>query len=349
MTPLANRRRPSTRSLTLALLLAALLLAVACGGSDDGDAADADEGGGSGGSGSGEAAAGDWPVTIETPNGPVTIEEQPERIVVLEWVYVEELLALGVTPVGVADTEGYRDWVNTDVDLPDDVEDVGTRQEPSIERIAALEPDLILTDQNRSAANYDALSERAPTISFEPAFTAQEPGGQWETMEQNVRDLGRLTGRTEQAEQVLADLGTAIDDAAAQVEQAGLDTNRFLLALAGDQNGQPGFRVHTDNALMVDALTRIGLENAWDAPPAEWGFSEANIEALSEVGGDLQFLYVAEAGADPVADLEGNDLWRNLAWVQAGNVHGLGSDLWLYGGPLSVETLITRVTEALQQ
>lgn len=349
MTPLAHRR-PTTRTTALWLLPAVLALAVAaCGGSDDSDA-DAGSAGGDGGAGAGEGSGGgDWPVVIDTPNGPVTVEERPERIVALEWVYVEDLLALGITPVGVADVEGYREWVGIESPLPDDVEDVGTRQEPSIERIAALEPDLILTDQNRSTANDDALSERAPTISFEPAFTSQEPGGQWDVMERTLRDLALATGRTEQAEQVLDDLDAAVEEAAGRVEQAGLETNRFLLALGGDQNGQPGFRISTDNALMVDALTRIGLENAWDAPPAEWGFTEANVEAISEVEGDLHFFYVAQPEEDVVADLEGNDLWRNLAFVRAGNVHDIGADTWLYGGPLSVETLLTRVTDALRR
>jgi ferric hydroxamate transport system substrate-binding protein len=337
LTPTSRRR---TRLPATALVLATLLAAVACGGSDD-EASGA-------GSGSGTGRDGEWPVTVETPNGPVTIEEPPERIVALEWVYVEDLLALGVTPVGVADVEGYRDWVDVDAALPDDVTDVGTRQEPSIERIAMLEPDLIVTDTHRAAASYDELSERAPTIAFEPAFTSREEGGQWEVMERTLRDLGRATGRAGEAETVLDELGTTVDDAAAQVAEAQLDTNRFVLGLAGDQNGQPGFRMSTDNALMVDALTRIGLENAWDAPPAEWGFTEATVEAVSEVDGDLHFLYVAQAEDDVVDDLAGNDLWEGLEFVQAGHVYDMGPDLWLYGGPLSVESLLERVVEALR-
>ncbi len=45
-------------------------------------------------------------ITIEDVYGEQTIEGTPKRVVVLEWVYAEDLLALGVQPVGMADIEG---------------------------------------------------------------------------------------------------------------------------------------------------------------------------------------------------------------------------------------------------
>lgn len=50
----------------------------------------------------------------------------PNRIVALEWLPVELLLALGIVPYGVADTINYRLWVS-EPPLPDSVIDVGLR------------------------------------------------------------------------------------------------------------------------------------------------------------------------------------------------------------------------------
>ncbi|MGB3760615.1 MAG: ABC transporter substrate-binding protein, partial [Rivularia sp. (in: cyanobacteria)] len=66
----------------------------------------------------------------------------PSRVVALGWVYVEDLLALGIQPVGVADIEGYQKFVNIQPQLAASVVDVGTRAEPNLEAIAQLEPDL---------------------------------------------------------------------------------------------------------------------------------------------------------------------------------------------------------------
>lgn len=56
----------------------------------------------------------------------------PQRVVALEWLPAELLLALGVTPYGVADIPNYRLWVNEPA-LPASVIDVGLRTEPNLE------------------------------------------------------------------------------------------------------------------------------------------------------------------------------------------------------------------------
>lgn len=60
----------------------------------------------------------------------------PHRIVALEWLPVELMMALGVTPYGVADIPNYTLWVN-EPKLPDSVIDIGLRTEPNLE----LHPD----------------------------------------------------------------------------------------------------------------------------------------------------------------------------------------------------------------
>ena len=47
----------------------------------------------------------------------------PHRIVALEWLPVELMMALGVTPYGVADIPNYNLWVN-EPKLPDSVIDI---------------------------------------------------------------------------------------------------------------------------------------------------------------------------------------------------------------------------------
>ncbi|HEY9120606.1 MAG TPA: iron-siderophore ABC transporter substrate-binding protein, partial [Marinobacter sp.] len=40
--------------------------------------------------------------------GSVSLEDTPKRIVTLNWAATEALLLLGVTPVGMADRDGYK-------------------------------------------------------------------------------------------------------------------------------------------------------------------------------------------------------------------------------------------------
>jgi iron complex transport system substrate-binding protein len=62
-----------------------------------------------------------------------------QRIVALEWLPVELLLALGITPYGIADIPNYKLWVS-EPPLPDSVIDVGlrTRQSRTVDRNETL-------------------------------------------------------------------------------------------------------------------------------------------------------------------------------------------------------------------
>ncbi|EON9162894.1 Fe(3+)-hydroxamate ABC transporter substrate-binding protein FhuD, partial [Escherichia coli] len=67
----------------------------------------------------------------------------PNRIVALEWLPVELLLALGIVPYGVADTINYRLWVS-EPPLPESVIDVGLRTEPNLELLTEMKPSFMV-------------------------------------------------------------------------------------------------------------------------------------------------------------------------------------------------------------
>lgn len=113
------------------------------------------------------SAANAFPATVATKFGDVTVAEKPTRVVALGWGDAETALALGVQPVGASDWlnfggEGVGPWAEGLYTTAPEI--IGTL-EPSYEKIAALQPDLILDvkssgDQER----YDRLKSIAPTI-----------------------------------------------------------------------------------------------------------------------------------------------------------------------------------------
>ena len=66
-------------------------------------------------------------------------------------------------PVGVADVKGYTTWV-TAAPLTADVKDVGTRGEPSVDAIVALQPDLVVMEAERDAPLVGQLEEFVPVM-----------------------------------------------------------------------------------------------------------------------------------------------------------------------------------------
>src|SRR5688500_8537336 len=120
-----------------ALAVATTLTLTACGGADDAQDAAA-------------APASAESRTVQHALGETVIEGTPERVVVLDTGELDAALALGVTPVGSVRTDvsdelpAYIQDAGVD---PADIENVGTIAEPNLEAIAALDPDLILTNR----------------------------------------------------------------------------------------------------------------------------------------------------------------------------------------------------------
>lgn len=274
--------------------------------------------------------------------GVACVPENVERVVALEWTYAEDLLALGVQPVGVADIEGYNAWVDIPVELDDDVVDVGTRQEPNLERIAELDPDLILTASFRAANNFEELNAIAPTIAFDPYPT--DGSSHYEEMLATFATIAEAVNREEAAQEVIMGLETTFAEARAALNAAGREGETFILSQGWVAADAATFRLFTDNAMAVQILEQIGLENAWDDAPQLYGFTEISFEGFAGIE-DTNFFYVAQDDANEVfAD---SPLWNGLPFVESGRAYWLGGDAWLFGGPLSAEVLVASVLDVM--
>lgn len=278
---------------------------------------------------------------IESLSSP--IPKTPTRIVALEWVYVEDLLALGIQPIGVADIRGYKQFVNIQPALANSVVDVGTRQEPSLEAIAQLEPDLILGVELRHELIYDTLSSIAPTLLFNPYPPSDGPN-QLEEMEQTFLAVADAMNRRDAGEKVLQNMHQTFKTAEQQLRSADFTGSPFLLAHFIPGTPQP--RLFTDNAMAVQVLTQIGLKNAWKGEIDRFGFNTVGVEALLAVQ-QVNLLYVAEAEDVQWQQFQNNPVWKGLEFVKDSRVYPIGSDTWLFGGPKSAQVLVNKVVTAL--
>lgn len=281
-------------------------------------------------------------VLVEHALGATCVPAGVERVVALEWAYVENLLAVGIQPVGVADIENYHSWVQIPQTLDESVVNVGTRQEPNLEQIIALNPDLIITAAQRAANNYDQLSAIAPTL----AFNAYPEDGMthYEEMVQTFSIIAEVTGQAEAGEAVLAGLDAHLEAAADAITEAGRAGETFILAQGWVANDISTFRLFTDNALGVQILEKIGFSNAWEDAPQLYGFTEISYEGFAEVE-DTNFFYIAQE--DSKLQFEQNAVWNSLPFVQSGRTYWLGPDVWLFGGPISAQVLVDTFVNAL--
>ena len=175
-----------TRFTALIAVVAALTLG-ACGTTENAAAPDT------------SASAAGGPVTVTDSRGKeITLKAPATKVVGLEWGEVEMLVSLGVMPVGVADPKGYGTWV-TSAKLDPGVKDVGTRGEPSVDSIVALQPDLVVMEDDRGANIVSQLEKFVPVVVAKGSDATDNLG----RMRTDLNMIAKAVGKTTEAEKLL--------------------------------------------------------------------------------------------------------------------------------------------------
>ncbi|MGW4256804.1 ABC transporter substrate-binding protein [Streptomyces californicus] len=295
------------------------------------------------------------PVTLTDSLGrEVKLDKPAKRIAVLEWQQVEDALTLCVTPVAVSDAKGYRTWVSAEK-LPEGVKDIGTREEPDLDALAAADPDLVVVEAfDAKDKKLAALEKRGIPVIATKGADPKDPIG-------NVRDvfnlIGEATGRTERAEQVVGEFDAHLVAAKKKVADAKLPTQDFLFFDGWLQGGNLTVRPYGKGALFTAIGEELGMKSAWTdeinkaygdggVDPA-YGLAQTDVEGLAGVGKANLFYANDEGAGGYVKALEKNPVWKSLPAVKEGRAHSFPSGVWGAGGPRSCEQAIDAYVDAI--
>ena len=269
--------------------------------------------------------------------GTLTLDKTPERVIALNWAATEALLLLGVTPIGVADRDGYNAWVR-EPELPEGVANVGTRVAPSLEAIAELKPDLIVTSSEMAPAA-NLLERIAPTYVVSVYKQGSRP---FEKASDMLITLGEMLNREERAKAVLNDIDQTLQAQRHRLESAGLtDRPVALVNFLDDRH----VRVYAPNGLFQSALKALGLDNAWPHSGNYWGFSVVGLEALAPYQ-DSRIVVISPTLPGLSDTLANSPFWTYLPPVQRDQVYQI-DPVWPFGGVFPVKRLATLLADGL--
>ena len=203
-----------------------------------------------------EAPQGDgFPVTVAHRYGETTVEAEPARVVSVGYTEHDTLLQLGVVPVAVTDWYGdqpFATWPWAQELLGDAEPEVLDLSDGfQFERIAALEPDLIVgTNAGMEEKDYELLSQIAPTITSVEGSTQY-----FSSWRDQTRQIAAALGRPEDGEALVDDVDAGYAEAAAaHPEWAGRSAT---FSQGGPYDGE--LYVYPDG-LSTDFLTDLGFE-----------------------------------------------------------------------------------------
>ncbi|MFF0445118.1 ABC transporter substrate-binding protein [Streptomyces sp. NPDC004609] len=322
------------RSTAVAALVAAALTLSACGGGDGGDkdsAATGQQGSGKKSVAQGskesdeakartaamgtDAAPGQFPRTVDHALGKTEIKAQPRRVVVLDVGELDNVVSLGIEPVGYAPTEGNAgipSYLGAGAGGP---KEVGTANNLNLEAIAALKPDLILGSEMRVADKYKALSAIAPTVlTVRPGYTWKE----------NYLVNAAALDRTAQAKEKLAAYEAKADKLGADVGEP-KPTITMLRHMPGE------IRLYAQASFIGTVLSDVGLPRPANQQAKEFAVAVSPEEIDSA---DADWIFSGVYG-DPKATKRdaalANPLWKNLAAVKEGRAKDVTEETWYLG------------------
>jgi iron complex transport system substrate-binding protein len=238
--------------------------------------------------------------TITHLLGSTEITGKPQRIVALEFSFVQSLDALGVVPVGITD-DNQPKRIEQLLGKKVDYSSVGTRLEPNLELVSALMPDMIIADQLRHSAIYAQLSAIAPTI----VLNSWE--GSYQTIKEGVVTIADAMGDKARGEKAVADHEAVIAALVANIPAG--EKRRFLLAVATPDS----MSLHTSSSFTGTVFKAMGLTPAVDSSDAVE--SGAGLERLIAVNPDV-LLVATDTGGTVLDQWKGNSAFANITAVK---------------------------------
>lgn len=258
-------------------------------------------------------------ITEGVYNAPFCVPAGAKKIVTLD-----PLLTLGIlidleVPVVATPYMAIQDAEVLDFVKQSKMVDLGNPKEPSLERLAALKPDLIIGSTEAHAQIYGKASKIAPTIFFSHM--------DWKKY---LRLLSELTGSEDVADEALAAYEKRVASIRERVREKDVTVSavrfapdRFVVFVDGPAAYAPFAVLHEAG------VKRTAYETVTDGTIVK----RPDWEELASLDGDI-LLYVSasgfESGPDDALEKEvtGNPLWRFLPAVRNGRAYRVDRATW---------------------
>jgi iron complex transport system substrate-binding protein len=280
---------------------------------------------------------------VEHALGTARVPVEPRRVVVMDpYASLQSALAVGSPVVAspVFPDEPFPDFLSEE--KTSGIEGLDYDQ-PSIEKIAALDPDLIVgwVDWIEYLEAYDDLSEIAPTVAARSSYDWKE----------NSLVIAGALNRRKRMEALISDYEARVGE---------------LKGRLGPKSGRPEvsvvkpredvLEVYTNRFYAGRILEEAGVrrpENQVVDDPEKTSL-ELSLEFIPDADADVIFLMVGGGGEDERAAreslrrFESSPLWKRLRAVRNDRVHEVDPDAWfITSGPQAANVVLDDLSEHL--
>lgn len=321
----------SFKFMSVLILALTVVLLTACGSGNDKDTGE-----------SKRDNANKVDVMIKHDGGTTKLDKNPERVVALEFSYVDALAALDIKPVGIAD-DGKKDRILKPIrEKIGDYKSVGLRKQPNLEEISNQKPDLIIADTNRHKGIQKDLEKIAPTILL-PSFDSD-----YKDNLDAFKTIAKAVGEEVKGKERLKEHQDLMSEYSKEIT---MDKSEPVLATV---IAKSGLLSHPENTYVGELLKELGFKNALNktetdnlAKYLKGPYLQLNSEVLSDINPGRMFIMVDEGKEDPnLKKQEQDPVWKNLDAVKNNKVSIFDRNTWARArGIISSEEIAKQLVE----
>lgn len=271
----------------------------------------------------------------------VTFKEQPKRIVVLDYGFLDTLDALGVEGiVGIAAGGGQGNMPQhlKDKYVNDDVTDVGNLKEIDLEAVAAAKPDAIFIT-GRQTSYYEELKEITPNVVFVGSDNENYFDGLYETVD--------LAAKVFDKEDKAKELKTNFDKEIEAIKEKSAKYDNALVVMYNEKQIS-GFD-NGENSRFAYIYDDFGFKPSVTGLDTSSHGSNLSYEGILEA--DPEVLLVIDRGSDSIEtlkkDVENNIIKKTSAYKNDKIVYLEGTTWYFSSNGITTEA--EKINEILDE
>ncbi|MEW4371616.1 ABC transporter substrate-binding protein [Paenibacillus kandeliae] len=266
------------------------------------------------------STSGDTSSKVKTENGNIT-HTADARVASLSIHVTNDLLALGIQPVGSVIGGDVKDFLPHVADRLQGTTKLGKADDPDMEALLALNPDVIYIDESISGKDLAKFEEIAPTISI------NMDEGTWQD---HLKKIAGHMGLTDKADAFIKEYTQKANEVSTLIHSK-LGDNAKVMAIRATakelrvmSTARPlGPIMYTDLKLQAPDMVK---QISTDEP-----FAVISKEVLPDYNADAIFVIISKGNEAKATfdELEKNPVWQNLKAVKEKHVYMLDGQKWL--------------------
>lgn len=276
-------------------------------------------------------------VTINHELGETEVSVNPEKIVVFDFGSLDTLDKLGIEVVGVpqGNIPAYLEKYESS-----DFENVGTLKEPDFEKIAEIDPDLIIIS-GRQSTLYDQLAELGPTV-----YLAVDTSRYMESFKENLTIIGQIFDKEAEVEEAYAEIEQSI----ASLQEKTTNSEDEALILLVNDDSISAYGPNSRFGLIHDVF---GVQAVDDSIESSTHGQNVSFEYVLEQDPDIIYVIDRTAAVDGNSSAQiivENKLVQNTTAYQNDRIYYLDPDYWYLsgGGLVSVSEMVAEINDSIE-